>query len=625
MENTIFDDYIKNSDYKGLLEYTNEILEQDKNNQKALETKSKALIALRDYEKAYEILNMTSTGLNMNSLKKLTYSLINFNDKYKKNSEEIKSIPEEWYKEGILREIENFQKVFIQNNKEFLTQPCKFTSSTTLLKLHEYALGEKAPTYILGPDKVVNTFKNFDIGILYELISNLTFPYVQGDFEGWLFTRDQNYFLPYGKCRNWRQMYIDDGPTCIAPFPVTLWHIDNDKYIQPDKNCDAFYSNELVDDVTHKMIVNTLDILAKNTKDYFVPMYQNIIDPNLTAVKQGDNYQWTATEFVIEERSISKREMISSLQLCMYKKDKRLGKYIIEKINNCLRKKVIPKAHIASPISNIPIDNIELYVSVEEVLNAALPLLSRITKPALLFPGKLQAVVKAQRIYLKSGEEYDGVWHRDGKYENIIAVVIYYYRVSKQLIGGDLEIMDKRPIEDVVWVGGEYPEDFSTKQAQEKVNSIPQCRIPIKNGSLVVFSNYQNIHRVLKMTCSDYDDKSPDGCASRDFLLLFIVDQTKPLMSTNSDLSIQEDRYEVREDMFSEQLEPTGVFTSHVNYVYSTGNGRVGQIGWLNDFKNYVTDEDFNSEGNRPGCKNIEKMNEYPPLGRGKSWAFDDV
>jgi hypothetical protein len=101
----------------------------------------------------------------------------------------------------------------------------------------------------------------------------------------------------------------------------------------------------------------------------------------------------------------------------LYKKDKRLGKYIIEKVNNCLRNKVIPKAHIASPVSNISIDNIELYVSVEEVLNAALPLLSRIIRPALLFPGKFKAVVKAQRIYLKPGEEYDGVWHRDGKYE----------------------------------------------------------------------------------------------------------------------------------------------------------------------------------------------------------------
>jgi hypothetical protein len=332
------------------------------------------------------------------------------------------------------------------------------------------------------------------------------------------------------------------------------------------------------------MIVNTLDKLAKKTKDYFVPMYQNIIDPNLTAVKQGSYYQWTATDFVIEERSISKTDMISSLQLCLYKKDKRLGKYIIEKINNCLRNKVIPKAHTASPISNISIDNIELYVSVEEVLNAALPLLSRITKPALLFPGKLQAVVKAQRIYLKPGEKYDGVWHRDGKYENIIAVVIYYYRVSKQLIGGDLEIMDKRPIENTLWLYGDCtPEDFSTKQAQEKVNSIPQCRIPVTKGTLVIFSNYQNIHRVLKMTCSDYDDESPDGCASRDFLLLFIVDQTKPLLSTNSDLSIKDDRYEVRENMFMEQLEPTGVFTSHLNYVCSTGNGCLGQIGWLNN------------------------------------------
>jgi hypothetical protein len=76
-------------------------------------------------------------------------------------------------------------------------------------------------------------------------------------------------------------------------------------------------------------------------------------------------------------------------------------------------------------------ENKELYVLTEEILNIALPILGKITKPALLLPGKLQAVVKAQRIYLKPGEEYEGVWLRDGKHENIVAVVIYYYRVSK--------------------------------------------------------------------------------------------------------------------------------------------------------------------------------------------------
>jgi hypothetical protein len=51
-----------------------------------------------------------------------------------------------------------------------------------------------------------------------------------------------------------------------------------------------------------------------------------------------------------------------------------------------------------------------------------------------------------QRIYFKPGEVYEGVWHVDGKHENIVAVAIYYYRVSKQLVGGDLEFLDKQPM-----------------------------------------------------------------------------------------------------------------------------------------------------------------------------------
>jgi hypothetical protein len=56
MENINYDSFINNSDYKGLLEYTNQVLEQDNNNKTALEVKAKSLIVLRDYEMAYEIL-----------------------------------------------------------------------------------------------------------------------------------------------------------------------------------------------------------------------------------------------------------------------------------------------------------------------------------------------------------------------------------------------------------------------------------------------------------------------------------------------------------------------------------------------------------------------------------------
>ncbi len=104
------------------------------------------------------------------------------------------------------------------------------------------------------------------------------------------------------------------------------------------------------------------------------------------------------------------------------------------------------------------------YVTMEKVLTAALPMLARLRRPALLLPGPLQVVVKSQRMLLEEGSfwapqradssgggcagkqhslaEYSGVWHIDGKRERIAAVVLYYYE-KVNLLGGDLEFCDK--------------------------------------------------------------------------------------------------------------------------------------------------------------------------------------
>jgi hypothetical protein len=222
----------------------------------------------------------------------------------------------------------------------------------------------------------------------------------------------------------------------------------------------------------------------------------------------------------VEEHMITPYDVIYPLQLSMLRLNKRIAKYTLTLIKEFLSIKVIPKAHIASPITEIPFSNVEFYVSAEAILNAALPLLAELRRPALLLPGKLQAVVKAQRIYLKPGEEYDGVFHRDGKDENIVAVVLYYYRVSESLKGGDIEIIDKRPLNyNRNTISLENSDDV-----ENDIKNIPYARVPISTGTLLVFSNYQNVHRVLKMVCEKDDPNSPDGYSSRDFLLFFIVD-----------------------------------------------------------------------------------------------------
>ena len=121
-------------------------------------------------------------------------------------------------------------------------------------------------------------------------------------------------------------------------------------------------------------------------------------------------------------------------------------------------------------------------------------MLSKLTKPALLLPGKLQAVVKAQRIYLQPGSDYSGCWHYDGKKEDIIAVVLYYYRYTAGLQGGDIEFMSRRPVHDNF-----EGRDHTVSEARKFIYENGYCRVPVKTGTLLVFSNFECVHRVLKM------------------------------------------------------------------------------------------------------------------------------
>jgi hypothetical protein len=309
------------------------------------------------------------------------------------------------------------------------------------------------------------------------------------------------------------------------------------------------------------------------------------------------------------------------LQLSFKRRNFKVSKFILENIKGCLLNKKIPRAHIASPISNFPIEgNKELYV-VEEILNIALPILSKMTRPALYLPGKLQAVVKAHRIYLKPGEEYNASWQLDGKHENIIAVVIYFYRVSKQLIGGDIEFLDKTPIKEALIVNLDEEDDYTTKNLKEDMSELPYCRISVKTGTLLVYSNYQMIHRELRMTCNGVDTNSHDGWASRDYLLFYIIDQSKPLLSTKTDLINSGDRLEIKNTMLKNQIKPSGLFVPDTQFV-NTADFDL-QIGWINELEYNFEEALSVYEGELEGLKNVKLLNDSPPMNRGISWVFE--
>ena len=66
-------------------------------------------------------------------------------------------------------------------------------------------------------------------------------------------------------------------------FPIANWEGDESRIIQPSPDCDVYYSHDLVDTTTQNLLQWSLDKMCKDTQDYFVPKYQNIIDPNMFA------------------------------------------------------------------------------------------------------------------------------------------------------------------------------------------------------------------------------------------------------------------------------------------------------------------------------------------------------
>ena len=175
------------------------------------------------------------------------------------------------------------------------------------------------------------------------------------------------------------------------------------------------------------------------------------------------------------------------------------------------------------------------------------------------------------------------------------------------------------------------PDDFSYEDAKKYIKQIPHCSVQVKTGTLVVFSNYQFIHRVLKMhypSTENGDPKAPGGLASRDFLAFFVVDQRSPLSSTNelNPLLVTEKKNsnQIRKELFLDLLKPTGSFGVGGG-VYSTGNGSVALLGWINDDMKYQNiDELYRKENDRSGLNNLDLFNQSPPPYRGLSWAVDE-
>ena len=384
---------------------------------------------------------------------------------------------------------------------------------------------------------------------------------------------------------NRRQCYVADGPCrdCqrFPGFPVPTHRFPAwDPVLPgavgvtaPHAEMDVLYSTDAVAPSLHAQLCSTLDALAAKRGFSPMPQYRNIIDPNVNSV----DGLWVPAEFDVSEADSAGVNVVIQVELaCVAATGKRLpfgfGTMIAVLASEGKKR---AQCRLRSPIADLDAhEHVKLHAATQRLMTAALPLLAKLRRPALLLPGPLQAVVKAQRIEVADGEEYAGVWHEDGMGEHVVAVVLYYYRASPTLTGGALEFCSKQ--RQALWSGDGGGADASLENATELASSLPRCQVPVKEGTLVVFSNYAAVHRVLRIAA----DRGDSG--SRDFVAFFVIDQRHPLPTPRT-LPPRAQRMEAARTMLAKQLQPRGAFGLDSRSVYSTGNGSAADVGWVSD------------------------------------------
>ena len=170
----------------------------------------------------------------------------------------------------------------------------------------------------------------------------------------------------------------------------------------------------------------------------------------------------------------------------------------------------------------------------------------------------------------------------------IVAVAIYYYRFSEGILGGDIEFVEKVQDSYIIPDSDRNQKFVPDKSRLDKfMKELPRVKVPIGEGTLVVFSNYQLIHRVLKMVYSSNmkgDQNAPYGFASRDFLVFFIVNQGNPLMSCKEikdDVMDEEKQKNLRKVLFDEQIMPSGYFGGRIVSTGNTWEDQSEDNGWI--------------------------------------------
>ena len=201
---------------------------------------------------------------------------------------------------------------------------------------------------------------------------------------------------------------------------------------------------------------------------------------------------------------------------------------IVDPSFNCLKKSWIStefllkdnKASINGEINNISKEQFpNLYEDIQNIFNSMIPYMNEVRDLSIY--EKLNVIVKIQSYQLKENEAYDGQFHQEGfKKEGIFMVGIYYFHVSPNLKGGDLEL--------------KY---VKRKEIDENkiLNLITENKLlPIEEDDIAIFLNRRCQHRINKLqVISPKVNKIYD----RKILSFFIADPEKSVIPTSNGMT----------------------------------------------------------------------------------------
>jgi len=127
----------------------------------------------------------------------------------------------------------------------------------------------------------------------------------------------------------------------------------------------------------------------------------------------------------------------------------------------------------------------------------------------------LRVIVKAQDYQIKNNDEYIGGLHKDGLFEKIQAIGIYYYQIDNGLSGGDLQLSGVYKCIDT---------DYQTGGTM-----IRDCNVKVSEGMGIVFNNERLYHKVKSLKKTSNDDTNTT--LHRKIISFFLMDITKYISS----------------------------------------------------------------------------------------------